>query len=161
MEAGTMIRTLLRLILILLIVVALGAFFFGYRWGGGRLTTSAERPIGTTGTEHSTGTTRPAGGIDTARARAAGAEIGEKVAVGASRAEVAVAEASLTTKIKSKMVLDDTIEASRINVDTNGTLVTLTGDVDSAAQKARALQLARETDGVTSVVNRITVGHRQ
>jgi osmotically-inducible protein OsmY len=37
--------------------------------------------------------------------------------------------------------------------------VTLTGTVDSSAQKARMLQLARETAGVTSVVDRLQVRH--
>jgi osmotically-inducible protein OsmY len=58
------------------------------------------------------------------------------------------------------MALDDSIEVRRLNVDTNGTVVTVRGSVDTRAQRERALQLARETDGVTSVVDRIDVaGH--
>jgi hyperosmotically inducible periplasmic protein len=141
-----MVRGLLRLVLILLVVVAAAAFFFGYRWGTGPAV-PAERPVATTGAPE----------INTSRARQAGAEIGEKVAVGANKAEQAIADATLTTKIKSKMALDDTIKARRIDVDTDGTVVTLTGSVETAVQKTRALQLARETDGVTSVVDRLRV----
>src|SRR6266850_400147 len=66
-----MFRSLLRLILIVVVLVAVGAFFLGYRWAAPpRPAAVAERPIGTRGT---------GAGIDTSRARAAGAEVGEKV----------------------------------------------------------------------------------
>ena len=141
-----MVRGLVRLVLVVIVVVALASFVFGYRWSGGRAD-RIERPVATTGSR----------GIDTSRARQAGAEIGEKVAIGANKAEHALANASLTAKITSKMALDDTVPARRIDVDTDGTVITLTGTVQTAAQKKRALQLARETDGVTRVVDRLRV----
>jgi hypothetical protein len=144
-----MVRALLRLILIVLVLVAAAAFFFGYRWGRPE-SSSIERPVATTGSSP---------GIDTSRARATGAAIGEKVAVGANKAERVLEIASLTGKIKSKMALDDTVDASRIDVDTSaGGVVTLTGAVSSQAEKSRALQLARETEGVKSVVDGLRVG---
>jgi hyperosmotically inducible protein len=142
-----MLGGLLRLVLVVIIVVAVGAFFFGYRWAAPSPARVVDRPIGTSG--------RPP--IDTAKARQTGAAIGEKVAVGADRAEHAVAEASLTTKIKAKMALDDTIKARDIDVDTNGTVVTLSGRVSTAFERTRAVQLARETDGVTQVIDRLSV----
>jgi osmotically-inducible protein OsmY len=36
-------------------------------------------------------------------------------------------------------------------------VVTLRGTVESAAQRERAIRLARETDGVTSVIDRLTI----
>ena len=36
-------------------------------------------------------------------------------------------------------------------------VVTLNGTVDSAAQRDRAVQLARETEGVTSVVDELKI----
>jgi osmotically-inducible protein OsmY len=140
-----MLRGLVRLILIVVIIVGVGAFFLGYRWADDG-PAEVERPVGTTGE-------RP---IDTDRAREAGAEIGEKVAIGASEAQRAVSDASLTAKIKSKMALDDSIDAAAIDVDTDGSVVTLSGRVPNEAARTRALQLARETDGVTSVVDRLT-----
>jgi hypothetical protein len=143
-----MVRALLRLILIVVVLVAVGAFFFGYRWAGrDDGLEPADRPIGTIGE-----------GIDTSRARETGAEIGERVAVGADVAERAVADASLTTKIKSKMALDDIVEALDVDVDTRAGVVTLTGRVSNEAERTRALQLARETEGVTDVVDRLAVG---
>jgi hypothetical protein len=146
-----MLRGLLRLIIVVVVVVAIGAFFLGYRWGRPELVRVDDRPVGTTGAVHD---------IDTTRARQTGAEIGETVAIGANKAQRALSAAGLTAKIKSKMGLDDSIDAANIDVDTDGSVVTLTGRVDSQAQKARALQLARETDGVTSVVDRLRVDAR-
>jgi osmotically-inducible protein OsmY len=68
-----------------------------------------------------------------------------------------VSEGALTAKIKSKMALDDYIKAGDIDVDTAGTSVTLTGDVRSEAERERALRLARETEGVTKVIDRLRI----
>jgi hypothetical protein len=151
-----MLRALFRLILIVVVVVAIGAFFIGYRWARPN-PVAAERPAGTTIAERPTGTTGSPIGIDRARARETGAKVGEKVAIGLNEAEHALANASLTAKIKSKMALDDAIQARRIDVDTSGSVVTLSGTVRSSSEHSRALQLARETEGVTRVVDRLTV----
>jgi hyperosmotically inducible protein len=142
-----MLRALFRLLLVVVIVVGLAAFFLGYRWGD--RDADPDRAIGTTGVEPR---------VDTSRAREAGAEVGEKVAVGANEAQRAVGNAGLTAKIKAKMALDDSIQATAIDVDTDGSIVTLNGTVRSEAERSRALQLARETEGVTQVVDRLRVG---
>ena len=99
-----MFRALFRLILVVVILVGLAAFFLGYRWGDREPVN--DPVVGTSG----------AADVDTSRARAAGAEIGEKVAVGADKAQRAVGNAGLTAKIKAKMALDDTIEAASRSV---------------------------------------------
>jgi hypothetical protein len=140
-----MLRALLKLVLIVVVLVAVGAFFFGYRWADNE------------GVDRSVGTSGAADEIDPDRARETGADVGEKVAQGANQAQRAMANASLTTKIKAKMALDDSIKALDIDVDTDGSTVTLTGNVGSEAERNRALQLARETEGVTSVIDRLRV----
>jgi hypothetical protein len=140
-----MLRALLKLVLIVVVLVAVGAFFFGYRWADNE------------GVDRSVGTSGAADEIDPDRARETGADVGEKVAEGANQAQRAMANASLTTKIKAKMALDDSIKALDIDVDTDGSTVTLTGNVGSEAERNRALQLARETEGVTSVIDRLRV----
>jgi hyperosmotically inducible protein len=55
------------------------------------------------------------------------------------------------------MALDDTIEARNIDVDTTNGVVTLNGFVRNAQGRDRALQLARETEGVTSVVDHLAI----
>jgi osmotically-inducible protein OsmY len=96
-------------------------------------------------------------GIDTRVARERGAEIGERVATAANRMGDALSDGALTAKIKSKMALDDTIKSRDIRVATSDAVVTLSGKVGSAAERDRAVQLARETDGVKSVTDQLQI----
>ena len=91
------------------------------------------------------------------RARERGAEIGEKAAIATAKVEETLSDAALTTKIKAKMALDDSVEARMIDVTTRDTAVTLTGTVRSAPERERAVSLARETAGVTRVVDNLQV----
>ncbi|HEY5616847.1 MAG TPA: BON domain-containing protein [Vicinamibacterales bacterium] len=140
-----MIRALLRVVLLLIVVAAIAAFFFGYRIAN-RDGASEPGAVGTTGTS-----------INVDRARQAGAKVGEAVAEGANEVQRAASDAGLTAKIKSKMTLDDRIDAAAIDVDTSNGVVTLSGSVDAPQQRERAVQLARETDGVTSVIDQLTI----
>lgn len=67
-------------------------------------------------------------------------------------------DAGITTAVKSKLAADTTVKAYEIDVDTRNNVVTLTGEVQSSAAKDQALKLARETDGVRDVVDRLQVG---
>lgn len=138
-----MIRALFKLILVVVILVAVATFFFGYRLGND----GVETPV----------SARQIPTVDTAKAREAGAKIGETVATGAAKAQEVLSESALTAKIKSKMALDDSIKALAIDIDTVGTVVTLTGTVRSEAERVRAVQLARETAGVTAVKDRLVI----
>jgi hyperosmotically inducible protein len=75
----------------------------------------------------------------------------------ASRVGDTVSDSALTAKIKSKMVLDDEVKARGIDVDTADTVVTLTGVVGSIDERNRAVRLARETKGVTKVIDKLRV----
>src|SRR5215470_2790083 len=66
-------------------------------------------------------------------------------------------DAGITGAIKSKMAADDQVKASDINVDTHNHIVTLNGNVASMAEKERAETIARDTKGVTNVVNDLVV----
>ena len=83
--------------------------------------------------------------------------MGETVAIAAAKVKEEAGEAALTSKIKAKMVLDDNIRARAIDVTTNGSTVTLAGTVRTADEHDRALRLARETSGVTQVVDRLRI----
>ena len=71
-----------------------------------------------------------------------------------------VTDARLTAKIKSKMTLDDHVKARAINVDTSDGVATLSGVVASGDERKRALQLARDTEGITRVVDELEVRKR-
>lgn len=68
-----------------------------------------------------------------------------------------VDDAAITTKVKAEFVRDETVKAMQVNVDTFKGIVQLSGFVDTAAQKARAGEIARAVGGVTDVQNKIDV----
>ncbi len=66
-------------------------------------------------------------------------------------------DAGITTNVKTKMAADDTVKAYQINVDTANGVVTMTGTVDNPAAKMQAATIARNTDCLRDVVDRIEV----
>jgi Spy/CpxP family protein refolding chaperone len=66
-------------------------------------------------------------------------------------------DAAITAQVKNRLTTDDTTKVSRIDVTTTGKVVTLAGNVDSAAVKSKAVDLARTTNGVTDVVDKLVV----
>jgi hypothetical protein len=66
-------------------------------------------------------------------------------------------DAGITTSVKSRLAADDTVKAYQVNVDTQNHVVTLSGDLETAAAKDRALAIARETDGVRDVIDQLRV----
>jgi hyperosmotically inducible protein len=138
-----MFRVLFRLVILLIVLVAVGGFFLGW-WGAG-VTMPNRETVGTTGQ------------TTAERAKQAGKEISQKTAEAAKTAQEALGDGALTTKIKAKMALDDTVKALDLNVDTANGVVTVTGKVRTRAERERALALARETNGVRQVVDHITI----
>ena len=136
------IRALLAAALIIVLALVAFSYFSGDSW---RARSRDRSAVGTTGT------------IDVNAARERGAAVGEKVAVAAEKVKETAAEAALTSKIKAKMVLDDDVKARSIDVTTNGTTVTVSGTVRSVAEHDRAIRLARETAGVTRVVDQLSI----
>jgi hyperosmotically inducible protein len=63
-----------------------------------------------------------------------------------------------TTRIHERFVGQDLLNDSDISVDTDKHVVTLTGTVMGRAGRARATSVARNTEGVHRVVNRLTIG---
>jgi len=57
----------------------------------------------------------------------------------------------ITTKVKSTFMYSSNVNGSDIDVSTNAGVVTLTGKVDSGAERALAIELARNVQGVKSV----------
>jgi len=152
-----MIRRLLGLVIAIVLIVAALAFFAGYRVSGPRPASEPQGTVGTTGVDRAPAPSDDRPVVDPARAREGAARAGERAASAINRAGDVLDDAQLTTKIKSKMALDDTIEARHIDVDTQDNVVTLNGTVRSETERQRALQLAKETRGVTSVVDRLRV----
>jgi hyperosmotically inducible protein len=66
-------------------------------------------------------------------------------------------DATLTAKIKGKLAADPEINPFNINVDVEDGRVTLMGRVADERRREHAGEIARNTEGVTSVVNRLEV----
>jgi osmotically-inducible protein OsmY len=106
----------------------------------------------------------PIGRSDQVAVRERGAELtreaGRVAGKAANGLENALSDGALTAKISSKLALDDNVNAGTINVDTSTSVVTLRGTVGSEAERERAVRLARETRGVTRVVDELQVKPR-
>lgn len=72
-------------------------------------------------------------------------------------AACAQTDAGITTSVKAQLAADDDVKVFQINVETNNKVVTLSGAVDTARAKSRAVEIARGTDGVANVVDKIQV----
>lgn len=84
-------------------------------------------------------------------------DVGSAVADKAEDAGNKVQDASITAAVKMKLANDETVSASKIDVDTRDGMVTLTGSVSSQTEADRALELARSVSGVKMVHNNLTV----
>jgi hyperosmotically inducible protein len=92
---------------------------------------------------------------DTSReAREAAAE----VRTVAARAGERLADSWLTAKVQAKFFADDDVKARYIDVTSRDGRVTLQGFVESDALRQQALQIARGTDGVKQVEDRLLIG---
>ena len=78
-------------------------------------------------------------------------------AIAAAAVGCAQTDAGITTAVKNKMIADDVVKARQINVDTHDKVVTLKGEVRTAEEESRALQIARNTNGVRDVIDEISV----
>ena len=145
----TPMRAFVRLLLIV-IVVAVGAFaLFG--WPAPPWRNGVPLPVTAVGTT---------GAVDTEKARARGADLGEQAAIATQKVKDTAHDAAVTTKIMAKMALDDSVKGRAIDVSTDGSTITLSGTVGSRAEHDRAVALARETSGVTTVIDRLAVVRR-
>ena len=142
-------RPIARAVLLSVLIIVIAFVAFSYLsgtayWRYPRANSSAGG-VGTTGT------------VNVDKARQAGAEVGEKVGVAAAKVGQVVDDATLTSKIKAKMVLDDSVKARKIDVTTDKSVVTLSGTVESQMEHDRAMALARETAGVTKVNDQLVI----
>jgi hyperosmotically inducible periplasmic protein len=68
-----------------------------------------------------------------------------------------VDDTTITTSVKAKLTAEKAANFTRIDVDTTNQVVTLNGVVESADQKAKAEQIARQVGGVKSVKNNLQI----
>jgi len=91
------------------------------------------------------------------KTKAVAATAGTKTKEAVSASGEAITDSWITTKIKTKFVDEALLEDSDISVTTRDRVVSLTGTVATSAARARAASIARGSEGVTHVVNHLTV----
>lgn len=99
---------------------------------------------------------------EAAEARDAASRAAEQLAGKTEKAAEAVSQgvsdAAITASINAELARDPGLSALRIDVDTSGGQVRLSGTAPTAEARARATQLAQSVKGVTGVDNRLRVG---
>ena len=68
-----------------------------------------------------------------------------------------VDDSAITAKVKAAIFDEDSLKSRQINVETFKGVVQLSGFVDSSKNYNKAEQIARDVDGVKSVINNIVV----
>jgi hyperosmotically inducible protein len=82
----------------------------------------------------------------------------DKTKEGVSKTGEVITDAWITTRVHEQFINADALKDSQISVDTDKHIVTLTGTVTSSAGREKANSIAKHTEGVHRVVNRLTIG---
>jgi hyperosmotically inducible protein len=90
-------------------------------------------------------------------AKAQARETSQDVKSGANKTGNAIGDSWITLKIHSQFVPENALENSDIDVDTKKGVVLLSGTVASEAGRARAVAIAKATDGVNSVTDKLRI----
>ena len=77
---------------------------------------------------------------------------------GLSKTGEVMTDGWITTRVHSRFVGESLLKDSDISVDTANHVVTLTGTVKKSAGRTKAAYIAKRTEGVHRVVNRLTIG---
>jgi hyperosmotically inducible protein len=85
----------------------------------------------------------------------------EKTKEGLSKTGEVMTDAWITTRVHERFVGEDLLKGSDISVDTSHHVVTLKGTVMGQAGRTKAGNVARHTEGVHRVVNRLTIGAKR
>ena len=85
----------------------------------------------------------------------------DKTKDGLSKSGEVMTDAWVTSRIHERFVGEDLLKDSHISVDTSKHVVTLTGTVTRWTGRTKAEKIAKSTEGVHHVVNRLTVGSKR
>ncbi len=99
-----------------------------------------------------------AAGCNRAEANREAHEAAAEVRTAAAHAGDRLADGWLTTKVQAKYFADREIKARYINVSTRDGVVSLSGYVESPEARLEAVQIARNTEGVRSVEDKLLIG---
>ena len=120
------------------------------------LLAGCERTTTVTQTSPSTTTTTTTLGPSAAASSAMASTASAVVRAGDAVSDAA-SDAIITSSVKAKLLADPDVKGLQIDVDANNGVVTLNGSADTAANADKALAIAKGTQGVVSVENKLIV----
>jgi hyperosmotically inducible protein len=88
----------------------------------------------------------------------AAAQVKEKTEHAVKKTGEVIADAAITTEVKTKLLATKGVPGLKIDVDTTNGVVTLKGAVPTRAARAKAVRITRSSKGVTRVVDQLTIG---
>jgi hyperosmotically inducible protein len=83
--------------------------------------------------------------------------VADRAKRGMRRTGDAIDDGWITTKVKWFLTGDSLLKGSNISVETKDRVVVLTGTVKTETGRKRAIALANDTDGVSKVVDHLTI----
>ena len=102
------------------------------------------------------------GAVKTKDAVVKGAKIvADKTEDGVSKTGEVMTDGWITSRVLARFVDEDLLKGSDISVDTSHHVVTLKGTVMARAGRNKAASVAKNTEGVDRVVNRLTIGPKR
>lgn len=93
----------------------------------------------------------------TDKAHATADSTGQKIDNSVDKVGNFMDDSGITAKVKAALVDDETIKSTDISVKTDDKVVTLSGFVESQAQAEKAVSIAKNVEGVTSVSDKLHV----
>ena len=85
----------------------------------------------------------------------------DKTKAGVKKVGSELTDAWILGAVKTHFIGEDALKGSDINVDVDKHVVTLRGTVPTSAGRARAIELAKMTDGVDRVVDMLTIAPKK
>lgn len=82
---------------------------------------------------------------------------GQKAESAAEKTGEFLSDSALTAKVKTALIAEKDLESMAINVESNAGVVTLSGELPTAASIVRAENAAKAVKGVKAVHNNLTV----
>ena len=83
-----------------------------------------------------------------------------KVASDERKSETMFGDSAITATIKTELIKDELVQGRKIDVDSVDGNVILSGVVESELQAARAVEIAKQYEGVKSVKNNMRIGSK-
>ncbi len=85
------------------------------------------------------------------------ARVDDQLEVGSDGLGAAMSDSAITASVKAKLAADESFKLTQFKVTTNNGVVILEGTVPTESERQRAIEIARTSDGVKRVADKLRV----